>query len=153
TAHQAHNATDLEASEDLAFPTVFRPSLTFTEGQVIDSVHLQVVRPVITGPAFVELLRRHVLDSRTSVVVSKVLSLGPRVGSPELRTGPTAREENLQAVIGGGPVRLDAIDVGGQAKLNGQRPACVTRSRRAGVDVDESHLVNRARANIAGLDR
>jgi len=82
--HQAHDAANLEAPENLALPAIFSPSLALTEGQVIHPVNLQVMRPVITGQAMVSLLGREELDSRTTVIVGKVLCPGPRISGSEL---------------------------------------------------------------------
>src|ERR1043166_2899745 len=100
----------------------------------------------------VELFRRQVLDSRTSIVVGKVGCLGPRVSGSELRTGPPALEKHLQSIILRRPVWLNAVDVRCETELNGQRTTAVSGCRRAAVDVDAPHLIDGARAHVTSLD-
>src|SRR5829696_1115559 len=109
------------------------------------------MRSVVAGWSAVPLLLRPMLNPRTAIVVSIVDRLGPRVGSSKQRTGPPAREQHLQAIVSSSPVGLDRVYVCLQPELDEERTATCSSSRRARVDVNESHLIDSARSNITDL--
>src|SRR6185369_35877 len=91
-AHNTHHTAHLKTAENLAAPAIVGPPLTFAKRQVIDAIHLQVVRPIVAGRAAIPLFLRQVLNSRTAIVIRKVDRLGPRVSGSKERAGPSSRE-------------------------------------------------------------
>src|SRR5262249_7604923 len=150
-AHDAHHAAHLPPADHPVLPSLIEPLLPLAKRQIIDAVHLEVVRSVVTGRAAIALLGRQVLNSRAPVVVGVVDRLRECVSRSENGAPDAALDLRLQGVIGRRRIRLYAVDVRYQPEAGEKRPTAVSRTRRAGVDVDETHLIDGARADVPGL--
>src|ERR1041385_1810963 len=103
---------------------------------------------IVTCDSAVPLFLRQILNPRALIVVGKVDRLGPCIRSSEKRTGPASREQRLEPVVSGRAIRLDRVYIGLESKLDVEWTTGGAGSRRSCVDVDESHLIDCARANI-----
>src|ERR1051326_2750989 len=106
---------------------------------------------IVTGETAVALFLGQILNPRTLIVVGKVDRLGPCVRRAEQRAGPATREQRLKSVVRSCPVGLDRVDIRLETEPRKERRTSRSGSRRACVDVDESHLIDCARANISDL--